>query len=206
MTWDDWKAYYKGSVAAVQNLNEELNKLEDALGVVHSTSAGGLFTALSQYARSNFKYKTGASGSLKMAIEGKALDCDEAADLIIGLWLLRNPTGGSVKVVNVHNSAPVLTPPIDRAGVKISNNLSDGNRRMIFSGGHRIAEIEGGEYDLVGGLSGAGVSALYIKLDKIDKTTDFSCTLGATTHVFKKGWFSTSEGLAKFTAKPKITA
>ncbi len=206
MTFNDWKLVRHASVGAIENLNEELKKLEDALGTVHSTSPGGLFTTLSQYMRSCFTYKTSASTTLKIAIESKSLNCDEAAEVMIALWLLRNTGGGSAKVVDVQGaSVPVLTPPMDQPGMKITKNVTDGNRRMIFNSGHRVAQIEGAEYDIIGGLSGS-VSAQYIKLEKIAKTDDFTCDIGATKHVFKKGWFSTDNGLSKFTAKPKVTA
>jgi hypothetical protein len=132
-----------------------------------------LAQALVAHMRKNgWSYTTNAV-PLKTALLNKRINCDSLCDLIVFLYAYnRRPTNVNATRVDVHNYQPVFLPQIKitRPGLKIDPNVQGQLRGVFFSGGHRVACLDGTCYDLITGNKGsaARMHQAYIQCTKVD--------------------------------------
>jgi hypothetical protein len=199
MDFQEWSALFQSSKGMVEEISQGLCAGSE------NPSAADVFTELCNYGRSNFVYTTSDMG-FGSALASGTLSCRTSADLTVGVILCRTGISGSATVHSPHGgNDPIVTPPITNAGIGIFNNLRGGGNRMLFTGGHSCASVDGTLYDLVSGLSGTIDYLLATKgaADAKGKPT-YKCTIDGAERTFTGIGGTTGNGLAEFKVDPPL--
>lgn len=166
------------------------------------------FDALRARTPGQYTYSALAQG-ITPSLQQRKLNCGAAADLVVGVLLYlsgeRLDVQRFVGAANGNTARPVVTPPSEHPGVKVTQNIMNGDNRMLFSGGHTIAMVAGNQYDLIGGLRGHHLD--YTELtprDDADGTPAFDGTIDGVAYHFRKLDYVTPEGLATYRADPEM--
>jgi hypothetical protein len=166
------------------------------------------FDALRARTPQQYTYSALAQG-ITPSLQQHMLNCGAAADLVVGVLLYLSAQSLEVQrflgAVNGNTARPVLTPPSDHPGVKVTQNVTNGDSRMLFSGGHTIAVVAGSQYDLIGGLRGHHLD--YTELtphDDPDGTPAFDGTVDGVDYHFRRLQYVTPEGLSTYRADPEM--
>jgi hypothetical protein len=175
----------------------------DAVAQISGSLAGSspseIFDSLCAYGRDQFLYISEEMGGLSSAISAGMLSCRAASDLTLGVMLHRLDQDLPAERVDVFGgTTPVVTPPITNPGVKIQNNVQGGNNRMLFTGGHSHASIDGTHYDLVSGLSG---NIAFIAAEKgaaVNGQPTFTATVDGQQVTYLRLAGTTGNGLSEF--------
>lgn len=175
----------------------------DAVAQISASLSGDspseIFDSLCAYSRDRFLYISEEMGGLSSAISAGMLSCRAASDLTLGVMLHRLDRDIPAERVDVFGgTTPVVTPPITNAGVKIQNNVQGGNNRMLFTGGHSHASIDGTHYDLVSGLTG---NITFIAVEKgavVNGQPTFTATVDGQQVTYLRLGGTTGNGLSEF--------
>lgn len=203
MKWEKWIQHHPAASLSIEGLSKEFN--------LQKYDPGAIFNALCDHGRKKFTYVTFAF-PLQQALFQGLLNCQNAAELVIGLVLFQNRNENkefSVFLKGVHGGqVPVLTPIIRNPGMRIQKNVKNKNSlpsgRMLFNGGHWVAEIDGVLYDLCTGISGSNLILQFIAVqaDRVSKT--YSCTIAGKKHKFSPIGGSTGGGLSEYRVEPDL--
>lgn len=164
------------------------------------------FIALCRYAPTKFSYTSVANGIVD-ALHAGAFNCGAASDLVVGVLLYL--CGRDLEVTRFNGvfggRRPVVTPAIGRPGVRIQNNLDGGGGRMLFSGGHIVAVVDGLQYDLISGLRGHHIDFTEaVRNDAPDGTPAFDFQIDGADYRALKLPDNTREGLATYSVAPPL--
>lgn len=198
MTWAEWAELLPGSQAAVAAFSIQLNP--------PGNTGAQIFAALCSYGRTNFLYNPDTNG-LTPALQSRMINCRSASDLMIGVYLHRNPTVNiAAQPFGVHGgNVPIVTPPIVQAGIRIQNNLRDGGGRMLFSDGHSIAAIGVDKFDLISGLTGQNIQNLFSQATAgtfVGGQPTLRCVINGVQRTFSRMPGTTVNGLSEFRVTP----
>lgn len=197
MNWESWKPLFRGSAAGVEEIGES----------IAGDSPADVFASLCDYTRGHLVYTTNDSG-LSSALSSGTIACRNASDLVCGVILYKTGLDVEARPYGIHGGeVPVVTPPIAQAGVSIQNNLRDGGTRMLFTGGHSVASVDGTLYDLITGLSG-GIEGDFLVATKGEDDEDghptLTCDVDGSLRTFTAIGGTTGNGLTEFRVQPPL--
>jgi hypothetical protein len=167
------------------------------------------FDALRRDARRRFRYTTAPQLGIVNCLRNNTLNCGAASDLVVGVLLYLSGKDLQVqRFCKVFGGAigampPVVTPPVEHPGVTITPNIDGGGGRMLFSGGHVIAVVDGNQYDLIGGNRGHHLDFTRA-YNRNDGTGTFDGNIDGVDYTFTKVDGTTPEGLATYRVDPQI--
>jgi hypothetical protein len=166
------------------------------------------FDALAEHTLPQYTYSALAQG-ITPCLQNHILNCGAAADLVVGVLLYLSGTSLEVQrflgAVNGNTARSVLTPSSEHPGVRVTQNVTNGDNRMLFSGGHTIALVAGNQYDLISGLRGHHLD--YTELERHDDpdgTPAYDGTVDDVNYHFRKLDYVTPEGLSTYRADPEM--
>ncbi len=210
MTFDQWFAALRQQMlgdAERQRVTALAESLRDPFAPA-PMEPDDAFDALRARTPAQFSYTAEAQG-ITPCLQQHKLNCGSAADLVVGVLLYLS--GESLEVqrflgaVNGNTARAVITPPAEHPGVKITQNVTNGDNRMLFSGGHTIAVVAGNQYDLIGGLRGHHLDYTeVVRHDDADGTPAFDGTIDGVAYHFRKLDYVTPERLATYRCVPEM--
>lgn len=190
MKFDAWASVFNPEVReAVAKISTEIT----------GDGPDAIFDSLCDYSRSHYLYASSDLSGMSGALSSGLLSCRAASDLLVGVVLYKTDEDLAVNRVDVlGGQTPVVTPPITNPGIKIDNNVRDGNNRMLFTGGHSMVSIAGTDYCLISGMRGAidFIAAEKVKRDSGEEV--FVATVGGEKWTFVPIGGSTGSGLREF--------
>jgi hypothetical protein len=191
------------SVSLSQVVRDGIAAISARLGT--AATQHEMFSKLCDYSRRTFTYHPSGTG-LSSALSMNLFNCETISDLTYLLWLFRNPEEShDVAREGVHGgNKPVISVPLARPGIKIQNNIRNGNGRMLFSAGHFVARIGVHKLDVIGGISGVTLDPKYGVCQAVAGTNNFTCNIGGHVHTLTRIG-QTANGLGEYVAMPTIT-